>query len=428
LRHQKIEGEDLEKLPSYYRIIKSYEGKGNLHLSDGRKLDCDFECGQNEAGDIIVYSSINSTNSDLIMEVWFDGLEISHMSGHTVSGQRIQANLTQCISSSLGSKNSPAFLVFNAKDLTVGELAAPLNALNAHLVNFKFILPLSCHFRGYDVIIKKTEGYAEKELEMDATNRPKMTAELTVTSPNNHIVNITEVTDILHDTCLLLSLASGCRIQWLYWDAYSADDGQTISYHWNGWSSPFSNWTIILKNPPEDIREFLRHTFDPYQDVKKEGIWQFDGAISHFVDAVSSENMLELKATNLVVLTDYLTKRFAKHKKSNLNRSFKSLLRHLQKDCLNLDVDEEELDLFIKIRNKLVHEASFLDEGDFLDVKMDPEDPLKQYHRILSLTSRIMLAILKYRGYYHDWLKSKPGEWAGSDVSGRVEMRYLEST
>jgi hypothetical protein len=190
----------------------------------------------------------------------------------------------------------------------------------------------------------------------------------------------------------------------------------------------------------------------------------------------------------LVVLTDYLTQLFAKHKKMNhfvepasfadkkqnlqeearkllgnlfseqdlveneyapkkkrsakkqtvdsmagkiecINRpSFKSLLRRLQIDYLNLAADDEELKLFIKIRNKLAHEASFLSEDDFIDMKIPPEGPPKQYHRILSLTSRILLAILKYRGYYHDWFKFTEGEYEGSDASGRVKMQYLEST
>jgi hypothetical protein len=477
----------LEKLPSYYRFIKLYEGKGSIHLSDGSTLDCDFECGQNEEGDIIVYSRINSSNYDPIMELWFGGLEVSHVSGHTVSGQRIQANITLCTSSSPASKNSPAFLLCYAKDLAVGELIVPPTELRFYLVNFMFTKPLSWRFRGYNVTIKKVDGYDEIEQEMKATNRPKRTAELMLTSPGNQIVNISEVESILHDICLLLSLAKGCRIQWLYWDAYSADNVQVKSYHWTGWSSPSSNWFIIFKKPSQDINEYLLQVFEPYQDVKKEGIWDLSGGINHFIDTVSSENMLELRAINLVVLTDYLTQRFAKHKKMNffiepasfadkkqtlqketsklledlfsegdlveneylpkrkrsakrqtidgmshitecINRpSFKSLLKRLLKDYLNLDVDNEELKLFVEIRNKLVHDSNFLDEDDFIDMKIPYEDPPKQYYRILSLTSRILLAILKYRGYYHDWFRFKGGEYEGSGASGRVEMQYLDS-
>jgi hypothetical protein len=493
----KNRGEDLEKLPSYYGLIKSYEGKGSIHLSDGTKLDCDFECGQNEEGDIIVGLNTDPSNYGVIGRGLDDSKFISRVSGETSTGQWLEASIAGWTDFTL---SSSAFLVCYAKDLTVGkEPSVPPNALKSHLVNFKFVLPLSWHFRGYEITIKKVDGYDEIEKEMRATNRPKKTAELTVTSPSNHIVSISEVEDILHDICLLLSLAKGCRIQWLYWDAYSADNTLIRSRHWHGWSSPFSNWFIIFKMPPQDISEYLSQVFEPYQDVQKEGIWRFDQAITHFVDTVSSENMLELKSINLVVLTDYLTQLFAKHKKMNYfiergsfadkkenlqdavrkllkdvfsqqdlveneyllekkkgvkktskkkelnniifdqtvqemgnvieclnSRSFKSLLRRLQKDYLNLKVDAEELDLFVKIRNKLVHEASFLDKDDFIDMKIPYEDPPKQYFRILSLTSRILLAILKYRGYYHDWVKFKEGEYEGFGASGRVKMQYLE--
>ena len=486
----KMEGEDLEKLPSYYRLIRSYEGKGTIQLSDGRKLDCDFECGQNEEGKIIVGLNIDPSNTGVISEALAIGDDpqiVSQVSGTISTGQFLKAKIAVWTHFSAGNS---VFLICYARDLTVDkEPIVPLNTLKSCLVNFKFTLPLSWRFRGYDVTIRKIDGYDEIEQEMEATNRPKRTAELTVTSPaGNHIVDTSEVGGILHDICLLLSLAKGCRIQWLYWDAYSVDNALVRSYHWNGWSSPSSNWFIIFKTPPQDIRDYLSQVFEPYQDAKKEGMWGLEGAINHFIDAVSSESMLELRAINLVVLTDYLTQLFAKHKKMNhfvepasfadkkqnlqeetrkllgnlfseqdlveneyvpkkkrsakkqtvdsmagkiecINRpSFKSLLRRLQMDYLNLAADDEELKLFIKIRNKLAHEASFLSEDDFIDMKIPPEGPPKQYHRILSLTSRILLAILKYQGYYHDWFKFTEGEYEGSDASGRVKMQYLEST
>ncbi len=490
----------MEKLPSYYRLIKSYEGKGSIHLSDGRKLDCDFECGQNEEGDIIVGLSTDPSGYAVIESSFDDSNVKYHVSGNTSTGQFLEANISVWTHFTLGSERASVFLIGYARDLAVGkEPAVPLNALKSYLVNFEFILPLSFRFRGFDITIKEIDGYEESKREMNATKRPKMTAQLTVTSSNNQVINVSEVQQILHDICLLLSLAKGCRIQWLYWDAYSADEKQVRSYHWNGWSSPFGDWFIVLENPPEDMREYLSQVLEPYQDVQKEGIWRFDLAITHFVDTISSRNMLELKATNLVVLTDYLTQLFAKHKEMNYfiergsfadkkeclqdavrkvlkhvfsaqdwieneymlekkkgvkkpkkkneidniildqtiqeasdvidclnSRSFKSLLKRLLKNYLKVEIDEEELKLFVEIRNKLVHEASFLKEADFIDMKISPESNLKQFYRILSLTSRIMLAILNYRGYYHDWLKFKPGEWAGRGVSGRVKIQYLE--
>jgi hypothetical protein len=478
---------NLAMLPSYYRLIKSYEGKGNIHLSDGRTPDCDFECGQNEEGDIIVGLA---TDPSAVIEIFVaDSTSIIRISGTTTTGQFLEAI-------PVGVHDPPAFLTAYAKTLRVGDSVVPINAMKAYLVNLEFISPFSWRFGGYDFAIEGVKEYGESVSEMHATKRPKMTAELTITPDNNHITDIAEVEHILDDTCLLLSLAKGCRIQWLYWDGYS-DDKQVRSYHRNGWSSPFGDWPIILEHPPDELGLYLSQVFEPYRGVQKRGIWDFKGAINHFVDTVSSRSMLELKATNLVVLTDYLAQLFAKDnkltyfvyqekfadKKQSLqervrellkesfsledfveneymfekkkkikkpskrkeldnivldetvqevshviecinSRSFPSLLKRLH-NHLNLD-DEDELHLFVEIRNKLVHEASFLKENDFAGMGMPYERPFRQFCRVLALTSRTLLAILKYRGCYHDWLEFVPGESAGPDVSGRVMMPYVE--
>lgn len=171
----------MERIPIYYRLIKSYEGKGNIHLSDGGKLDCDFECGQNEEGDIIVGLSTELSNYAVI-GLGLASNVISHVSGNTSTGQFLEANISQWIHSSLSSERSSAFLIAYARDLTVDkEPTVPLNALKSYLVNFVFMLPLSLRFRDFDITIKKIDGYEEREREMKATKRPKMTAELTVT-------------------------------------------------------------------------------------------------------------------------------------------------------------------------------------------------------------------------------------------------------
>jgi hypothetical protein len=469
----------------YHRFIKSYKCRGSIYLSDRQHFDCDFECGQTEEGDIIVL--LGFCELDSMFRFW-GGLDSAlFVSGYTHDGQHVRANIAVSgsikISSDLNGISNE--FEFHARDLTVDEIKpTPITALKFYIVNFKFIKPLKWHLGGYNVAVEKVSGYAQAEEEMRATKRPKMTTELTITSPDDWIANEYEVQRIVRDLCDLLSLAKGCQVQWLYWDAFTSDDVRIKSYHWDGVTTPYATWDIILEKPREDIADFIQQTFQRYREVNAAGIWKFDEAISHYADTVSRNSLLELRANNLVVLVDYLTQSYAASEKTtyfvqparfedkkeelqNLiscaiacqfsaedlvknepvsmmkkgakrgtvnqmvdlidcfnRRSFPSLLKRLMKH-LDLVVDKDEIEMFKNIRNKLVHESNFLKPNDFREGSLY-ESPWYQFRRIFSLTSRIMLAIIQYRGYYYDWKMWKEAEWAGAET-GRVKMPYAEA-
>ena len=437
-----------------------------------RSFDSGFVCGQTEDGRLIV-----DVESDLALtEVFFDDLEsVVDVAGCTHDEQFVRAKI------------SVAGLPY-AQTLTRSNMRAEFQArlkfykLKFYIVNFEFFHPFQWHFDGYDISLTKVAGYAEAEEEMRATKKPKLTAELTITSADHRIVNEYEAQHIAHDLCALLSLAKGCQIQWLYWDAFTSADVLVKSCHYHGVTTPYSTERLIIDHPPNtDLHGFVQQTFERYREVNAEGIWKFHQAIGHYVDVVSSESLLELKAIGLVVLVDYFTQRYAdfvktvffvdpasfddknhtlsklvfdaidevfsvdevvqneftlaKGKKKDalhqmadrnrikgLNRrSFKSLLKSLLKE-LDLYVDKDEIETFVKIRNRLVHESYFLRHDDFLERSLFGINA-QQFIRIRSLTSRIMLAILQYHGYYYDWKSREGVEWRGSEKA-RVEMTY----
>lgn len=404
----------------HYQFVRSYQGQGSVYLRSRRHFECDFECGKTEGGDIIVGLR---TSDPSVLPLINDLESFVFVSGTTLTKQHIKAEIMAPGPAHLVSDSNgfSCFLTFYAADLTVGNvLTTPLQALKFYLVSFEFVRPLKLHFRGYDIVVSKVDGYQDAENEMEATKRPKMTAEMTITSPNGRIDNEYEVERIAHDLCALFSLAKGCKIEWLYWDSYAADGLLVKSYLWNGKISPYSNWRIILEKPSQDINDYVQQTFEPYRAVNEKGIWKFDQAIDHYTDTVSRASFLELRAINLVVLVDYLTKRYAKH--IDLRGSFKARLTILLKD-INLKVDNREVEFFVEMRNKLVHEAGFLEREDFRDMKLLYQSQTRQFLKIISLTSRIMLAILQYSGYYHDWQKFEKPEWAGAETA-RVKMQY----
>jgi len=105
---------------------------------------------------------------------------------------------------------------------------------------------------------------------------------------------------------------------------------------------------------------------------------------------------------------------------SMLNRySFSKRLRELLKG-IYLDVEYKETRRFIDIRDRLVHDARFLKQGE----GQNTESNIEQYHRVLTFIGRMMLGLLEYDGHYHDWTKYTPGEWAGPEAKQRVMMVY----
>lgn len=469
---------------NYHQFVKSYQCRGSVYLSNRRHFDCDFLCGQTEEGDIIVrLHEINLAFLPSIIN--YDSVEF--VSGYSSDGQYIRANITLSGPAKLSSDSNGGFsgsVEFYARELIVGNaLSTPLVALKFYVVNFEFVSQLKWRLGVYDVAVKRHDKYQEAEEEMRATKRPKMTAELTITSPTAYIANEYEAERVVHDLCALLSLAKGCQIQWLYWDAYTSDEVRIKTYHWNGIISQYGSLQIIVKMPPEDINNFVQQTFEPYRKVNERAIWKFNKAIAHYASTVSREGFLELRAIDLVVLVDYLTQHYAASENTThfiqpssldakrsvvqkligcaleshfsakdlvknelstakkgamrvivsdmtnmidcLNRrSFPSSLRRLLKH-LNLKIDEAEVKMFVAIRNKLIHDSNFLKQDDFPEGTLY-ESPWRQFLRILSLTSRIMLGILQYRGYYYDWGRFEKAEWAGAET-GRVRMPYVGS-
>jgi len=474
----------LQKYHSFYRFIRSYQGTGHIDLESGKRIDCDFECGQTEEGEIIVCSHQYQRFLPVVITGEIGGRSESRLSGFTSNGQSISANITLLLH--LEGSSNP-FVSFYARDLMVGDSNASLQTLKYYLVNLEFIFQLDWHIAGHAITIRKIEAYDKAEKEMEATKRAKITAELEIKSEHGSINNISEVDGLANDLCTLLSLAKGCMIRWLYSDGYSSADLPARSYHLNAVISPYSSMHVIVEKPPKDIEDFIEHVFSRYEDIKKENIWKFDTAISHYADTLSSESFLELRALNLVSLVEYLTGRHVEHEKTNkvlkdasfdekkdilrtnltnsltshfseedlvqtdyvstikknmkkgttkhilgemakiategLNtRSFSWSLNRLLNN-LNLISAENEIKVFVKMRNKLVHEARFLKKEEFEEMDLPYEDEILQFFRIVSITSRMMLGILEYRGYYYDWHLREEVEWAGA-TKARVQMQY----
>jgi hypothetical protein len=227
------------------------------------------------------------------------------------------------------------------------------------------------------------------------------------------------------------------------------------SYHRNIYLSNYGNLDVIPSNPPEDLHQFVATCYPAYRATAMQ--WGLDKAIRQFVTSVQS-GYIQLRALTLTTLLDYLTGQYSrafddggylvqpdvfKSRKKQLQQQVKAVLREQFADhpCavsgemsqhvagffrrsfksslermlahLRLRVDAEELNSFVAIRNSLVHQAD-----------LRPQDVAgsawTQFSLVLSIVSRVLLAVLRYQGYYYDWTRHVPGEWDGPEMTGRI--------
>jgi hypothetical protein len=141
-----------------------------------------------------------------------------------------------------------------------------IKELRFYLTNLEFIgRPRQWYLDSHDVTIKRVENYEDVIREIQATKGVGVTVEISIKLPDSDtILDITRVEKLATDVCHLLSFARGCKVQWLFWDAFSASGHLVKSYRRSPWVTPYSSMFVICDNPLQDIDEFILATFDNF--------------------------------------------------------------------------------------------------------------------------------------------------------------------
>jgi hypothetical protein len=192
---------------------------------------------------------------------------------------------------------------------------------------------------------------------------------------------------------LLLSLSAGRGIVWVYRKAVHADGEVVEAFHVNAKTKSWSNQELV---PDDRVANFIAATY-PTLVAEYEG-WGLRNAIRSYIDALLEGDYLEFRALKLVVVMEYLRKRYCQ------GRGETSFRDDVARMCsaLRAPMSEQELDLLKKARNKLVHEATFLKE------KASPSVH-EQYLFLASAVGRVLLATLGYEGDWYDWRGASDG-------------------
>lgn len=263
---------------------------------------------------------------------------------------------------------------------------------------------------------------------------------------------ITRFTETIDDLCYLLSVARGTKIQWIYRDLYD-EAGELIQRtHYSRVTKPFCTLPIIDPTAAgrDDTKIFIEQTYLVY--IEKKVYWRLNrGTIDAYLDAKAEHDHLQMRGVKLAVAMEMLKSVFLelpecpvaeyiipakdfKHLKHNLKKaisevlkkgsvgedlcgavygkleelnrtSFKNILVSLC-EFVQLDVEKQDLKLFIACRNSLVHNGRFCCESPKLEERqkcIELSSFLDEYFFLVNFLDRVFLKLLGYSGLYMNW-------------------------
>ena len=428
------------RLSLYGERLADYRGRGELRYADGSRRECSFRAAQLTNGAIVVETQSRQASPD-------DAAELVGQTGEGADFHAVLAGYSFS-SHSLSRKNTSARwstqwdAYWYARRITVRHRTRrkPLR-LTMGLVNFEFAenrrertksavrpdhlavgLPLGnvtfTKVANYDEVLSRLRYQRGVDLTCHASMEISKDAKL-----EDHI-------STMDDVCKLLSLARGTKVNWIYHRSLDRRGQAITTVHENKVTKPFGVMQLIDSGSPSDTVAFLDSTLPVLQ---RDTTYDLGRAIDGYLDA-KGRGFLETRGVAACVMLDFLLSRYSSgpprrdrivssarrfrngaatlkadlpkyfpsldneqledmtEKIAELNRrAFKTVLREFC-DSLGLGIGSAAIERVKDIRNKLVHEARFLNDEKYW----------RQYLTLVHLLDRVMLRILDYRGPYLD--------------------------
>ncbi len=290
---------------------------------------------------------------------------------------------------------------------------------------------------GGDIFLEWARDYEKIVQKLKADRQPRVTAVLTLKA----LAQDTAVTieEFAEDICTIMSLASGNHVTWI----------ETRTYDTQGrWLSSIHRASVTRAYVPHPLLD--PHNGTALQNLASRGLpalrkWDRElgtemdprplrNAIRLALDARSESTYLQSRTLAAVTVMELLTSKlmikrntttlvselvFDKVKKvvtrgldealnylpesNTVLQSMKEKLNELNRVTLRkqlrkliaetgVDVDTQELDAYIKVRNSIVH------TGDY--AKQLERTPIQQHWTVLEFVDRVLLGLLGYQGKY----------------------------
>lgn len=434
----------INSLNSFGKIVRQYSGKGKIKLNI--EYDVDFEVAQTTNGNIylllISYRPLIKVRpGDEIKldgkisddyKIKCEGKIINVVWVDSGGKSKIIAYANYCTVGKLPQKEKELSVIFGLTNLEImGTYPYEYSQNDRKCSALQYYFNLE----GFDILVRRISNYDK------VINHIKYTRSIDISCiaivQNVSTENLNEVEGIINNLCFLLTLAKGCKVSWLYYDVF-LEDNCIYSYFRNNITKPFGKLKLISTVPGKDLEYFVKKTFSRFIEMKE--LYELEKVINEYNDAKNEEDYLEFRGLKLTTTIEHLKSCFLRNKNreyiidEKLFETKKGLVKPKIKKVLSgvfADEDEEsinlmvkhysgfnnfpfrkalseicetfhvsinsnERDLFVKIRNNLVHTVQFL---------LDYKTPCLQYCFLITFIGQILLSMLDYDGYFLDWTK-----------------------
>jgi hypothetical protein len=446
-------------LPTYGSYLAAYRGDGVLTLQDGQTLPCRFEAGQLVTGEVFLLCAVDRAPSP-----WPGApfLRASRFNGLTSDGHKLSADAglfeTNYLPDIPRGDPSPLYAAFSAQELRVQLVAGARPATARYgLANFCFTGPhptaaaLPLELRGPDgptqLVIHRLPDYRKIKVRLQTLKGIEVTSEVVVDMPPGG--DPTPLDRVVNDLCYLLSVARGAKIQWLYQDHYNTTGTRITRVHREHVAKPYGPLAVIDPRDwgADETKTFVERAFHTYA-ARREPFLLDKGVIDAYLDAKAEGDYLQMRGVKVAVALEMLKDAFVQqpgitdrvideavfvqllptvqaaiaaalqhpvvsrdqvqaiiNKAGSLN--WRSLRAVVSKLCRQIQFrpSNDELDLFIRCRNSLVH------QGEFYCLSATPAErqdraplptPAAEYFFLVNVLDRIFLRLLDYDGTYVD--------------------------
>ena len=414
-------------LSDYGLPIRAYVGTGTLQLRSGVSVLASFEAGQFANGDVFV---LTHTSAD----VW-DEDAAARFVGLTTDGRTANAVLDVSINVLGNHVQLPAgtYFAHRASVLRVGS-SASIATLRYGIVNFRFFgtetfteynsagapirqgwrLPLDLvDSRGLVALnLMPVVGYSEIAQNISTTRGIAVTCEA--------VIEITalpaglEPDEVVSDLCLLLSVARGTRVQWLYRRELDPSGVEVAATHISHITRNFQGMEPLDHRAAagEHTKRFLETGYGALSDVARTYAVR-RGLIAAYIDSRSEDDFLEMRGVKLAVVAEMIKAQHGGGPSSAppTRPRFGPALRAACREA-GFRPTRAAVSDFVASRNRLIHAGRFRsDPAASVASRFATQEA--EYFFMLSFVDRFFLSLFRYTGPFLDWSRY-PGHEQGT--------------
>jgi CRISPR/Cas system-associated exonuclease Cas4 (RecB family) len=270
------------------------------------------------------------------------------------------------------------------------------------------ILPITVE--EHNLQIYRVKDYSNIKSIMRATKSPAVTSYIRITAANDTNEEQSKIIKIINNVCNLLSFIKGTQISWLYYEKTKLQY-LFASVHVANPTAKYSRSYILGEKNMLELKDFLEESYQNY--IEKDSVYSIADIITKVVDAKQEEfgahaglsigaavdiirgrwakkhkrvyiipNKIFRDDNNQEIIKEGLEGIFKKiypdftneqrddviTKMLELNRpSFKVVLLEMLENFNVKSFEEEKIELFIFLRNSLVHEGIFPSSRKFCE-------------------------------------------------------------